>query len=72
MMLEQINRRLAEKAAAMKEKRKMREAPAQGSFKTIGIRVDAATYESLLAFMKAHKISSVKAAAVEAVKLGLR
>jgi hypothetical protein len=71
MMLEQINRRLAEKAAAMKGK-KMREAPAQGSFKTIGIRVDAETYESLLAFMKAHKISSVKAAAVEAVKLGLR
>ena len=71
MFLEQIERRLSVVAAETKVKKKMREAPAPGSFKTIGVRVDAETYAKLLALMQRDGIKQVKAAALEAMKRGL-
>jgi hypothetical protein len=70
VFLEQINRKLATTAAETKGK-KMREAPAPGTFKTIGIRVDGETYEKLLALMQREGIKQVKVAALEAMKRGL-
>jgi hypothetical protein len=71
VFLEQIERRLAVVAAEAKVKKKMREAPAPGSFKTIGIRVDAETYAKLLALMQREGIKQVKVAALEAIRRGL-
>jgi hypothetical protein len=78
MMLEQINRRLAQFAADL-PKRKTRavpstakgETPLPGTTKTIGIQVDAETYQKLQALMERDGIRTVKAAALVALKRGL-
>ncbi len=78
MLLEQIQRRLAEFEAALSQK-KVRampssakgEAPAPGTVKTIGIKVDAETYAALSDFMKRRDLRSMSAAAVAAIRLGV-
>ncbi len=79
MLLEQIQRRLAAYEAALPQK-KVRampssakgEAPAPGTVKTIGIKVDAETYEALDRLRKESQLGSMKEAALEAIKRGLK
>lgn len=75
MLLDQINRRLAEFKANLPTKKvrampssATREAPAEGTTKTIGIQVDAETYAKLQAFMHREKLTSMKKAALLAIR----
>jgi hypothetical protein len=74
MLLEQINRRLATFAVdhGKKKMTTTREPPAPYAKKIIGVSVDAETYQQLLVFMKSQGLKSLKDAALEAIKRGVK